>query len=134
MRSSSSPPLPLLVLLSLLTSTSFCTPAAANTLSAAPTHGGFHLPLQHRNTLSRRADPEGVRSWALREKGRLQGKYGSEGEARRERRALTALSTAGVGAATATGTATTTAAMRANTTLPKSMVGLVQVYNFEADL
>lgn len=134
MRCCTSPPLPLLFLLSLLTSTAFCTPSPVETLSAAPAHGGFHLPLQHRNTLSRRADPEGVRSWALREKGRLQGKYGSGDGARRERRQQTALSTAGTRAPTMTGTVTATATSSGNTTLPRNTVGLVQVSNFEADL
>ncbi|GAA5823701.1 hypothetical protein JCM3770_006683 [Rhodotorula araucariae] len=66
----------------------------APTSAPTPAQHGLHLPLQRRNGhlygLSRRsrADQEDiVRSWAVRERGRLMNKYG-QGEARLPRRAL----------------------------------------------
>jgi hypothetical protein len=104
--------------------------------------GAFSIPLylpSHR--LSRRSDPDTLRSWALREKGRILGKYGGEMEAVGGplRRALT-ISTAGYGTATATSTAdasnaTSTAlpGSGVNGTGPVEPVGLVNVFNFQAD-
>lgn len=162
------PSLPLLVLLSAF----YCTgtsaspapapPPQASTSSstlvdASPPPPTYSLPLyQHSNSISRRSNSDAVRNWALREKGRINNKYGESGGddasqagasetalgKRKERRqqrttalsvagyAPSATSTSGRSSASTSGTGTRSARNSTATTA----VGEVKVLNFEADL
>lgn len=113
---------------------------------AAPP-GAISIPFYQRHPahLVRRASPDTIRSWALREKGRIHGKYGpSDGDedaSALDKRQLitTAISTAQRNTETAfaspsqaSGSATRTSS--ANSSMTTMPVGAVAVQNFEADL
>lgn len=124
------PPVPLLLLLALLVPSSLAHDAAVD-----PLRRGFDLPLFRHSQLSRRTSPDALRSWALRESSKVNGRYGATGgdnRREREKRATTALSVAGYG--TASGSSTASASASAKSAVATSPVGMVDVMNYEADL
>jgi hypothetical protein len=112
-------------------------------VTATPTVNSISTPitiplLRHHGHLQRRTNPIALQEWALREKGRIRGKYGEE-EILVEKRQITPISTAGVVAsttriATTTSSATRTTSASANSSIPTHPVGQVQILNYEADL
>ncbi|ORY88600.1 aspartic peptidase domain-containing protein [Leucosporidium creatinivorum] len=155
MHTTTPPPFPFLLLLSLLFNPSVTTaspspsPSPNPLPSPSPTPfphlpppGGLSLPLHRRSSsLLRRSDPETIRSWALREKGRITGKYGpSEGQGEVEKRQLlreratTALSVARLPSTTSGGSASRTTSANSSSATASHTVGRVDVMNFEADL
>lgn len=145
--------LPVLALAAQGFATATTSPATSSSPAVAT---GFTLPL-YRHRLARRSDETLLREWALREKGRIVGKYGdspapAEGSTEdsmpaRVKRATTALGTAGLSTAPlASASAMSSAGAATNATLgangtskgfpaaPTSPVGSVKIGNFEADL
>lgn len=146
------PPFPLLLLLSLLFNPSTASPSPSPLPNPSPEPvphyhpaalpHGIHLPLHRRSSaLTRRSDPDTIRSWALREKGRLTVKYGAGVEERLAKRQTTSTrttsfsvarlpsTTSGNGSGSGSRTSRATASPTAT-----SVVGKVDVMNFEADL
>lgn len=126
-------PIPLLLLLALLVPPALATGDASAVPVLDPLRRGFDLPLFRQAQLSRRSSVEAMRSWALRESSKVNGRYGGGEVVReREKRATTALSVAGYGTASTSGTGTASSSARSATAT--SPVGMVKVMNYEADL
>lgn len=102
---------------------------------------------QRNNAILKRSNSDAIRGWALREKSRVMGKYGPSGSNERmllrERgeiveRATTSLAVAGYGTTSYTAmgqaTSTGTATRSANSSTPTTIVGHVNISNYEADL
>lgn len=151
------PPFPFLTLLSLFlaTTSAHSSPTPTGIHVESSTHpapppvplGAISIPFYQRHPahLVRRASPDTIRSWALREKGRIRGKYGpidDEDDAALDKRQMitTALSTAQRNTETFPATssdAVSGAASRtqsADSSMMTMPVGAVAVQNFEADL